>query len=175
MERVIPASGRACGSAVPAITLHGGDEGVGQGVAVGVGGELQLVVLLALCHLPFGLAIPVDGQEQRDAGGMSVTLTAAMYGQTVNPTASGLPAGGTAAFSLAPVTAGGPSALTPGTTAATVCGTYRIAVDWASASAGHMALLSPTVTGGATRCTAARWVSSSVCTGGRQVSHRATP
>ncbi|MFH8838270.1 hypothetical protein [Streptomyces sp. NPDC017868] len=104
-----------------------------------------------------------------------MTLTAAMYGQMVNPTASGLPAGGTAAFSLAPVTAGGPSALTPDTTAATVCGTYRIAVDGASASAGHMALLSPTVTGGAARCTAARWVSSSVCTGGRQVSHRATP
>ncbi|MFF5768784.1 chitinase [Streptomyces tanashiensis] len=100
------------------------------------------------------------------------TAVTAGTAQTVNLTVGGLPAGVTATLSPASVTAGGSSTLTVNTTAATVSGTYQLVVNGASPSAGHAAVLSLTVTGGATQCTAAPWVSSSVYTGGQQVSHK---
>ncbi|MFJ2785271.1 MULTISPECIES: glycosyl hydrolase family 18 protein [unclassified Streptomyces] len=100
------------------------------------------------------------------------TAVTAGTAQTVNLSVSGLPAGVTAALSPASVTAGGSSTLTVNTAATTVSGTYQIVVNGASASAGHAAVLTLTVTGGATQCTAGPWVTSSVYTGGQTVSYK---
>lgn len=111
------------------------------------------------------------------AAGASTTATVstavtAGTAKPVNLTVSGLPAGVTASLSPASVTAGGSSTLTVAATAAAVSGTYQIVVNGASASAGHAAVLTLTVTGGTTACTAAPWVTSSVYTGGQQVAHK---
>ncbi|MFE0640914.1 chitinase [Streptomyces sp. NPDC058877] len=100
------------------------------------------------------------------------TAVTAGTAQTVDLSVSGLPAGVTATFSPASVTAGGSATLTLNTTAATVSGTHAIVVYGSGPSAGHSAVFSLTVTGGATQCTAPPWVSSAIYTGGQQVSHR---
>ncbi|MBD0712327.1 MULTISPECIES: chitinase [unclassified Streptomyces] len=100
------------------------------------------------------------------------TAVTAGSAETVNLSVSGLPAGVTATLSPTSVTAGGSSTLTLNTATTTVSGTYQIAVNGASASAGHAAVISLTVNGGATQCTAGAWASSSVYTGGQTVSHK---
>ncbi|MFE2014292.1 glycosyl hydrolase family 18 protein [Streptomyces sp. NPDC059491] len=100
------------------------------------------------------------------------TAVTAGAAQTVGLTVSGVPAGVTASLSPASVTAGGSATLTVTTTAAAVSGTYQIVVNGTSPSAAHAAALTLTVTGGVSQCTAAPWVTSSVYTGGQQVSHK---
>ncbi|MEU5216844.1 glycosyl hydrolase family 18 protein [Streptomyces sp. NPDC020807] len=92
--------------------------------------------------------------------------------QTVALSVSGLPAGVTASLSPASVTAGGSSALTLSTTTAAVSGTYQVVVNGSGPSASHAAVLTLTVTGGTTQCTAAPWSTTAVYTGGQQVSHK---
>ena len=66
--------------------------------------------------------------------------------ESVALTASGLPAGVTAAFSPASVTAGGSSTLTLSSTSATTAGVYPITVTGTAASATHSANYTLTVT-----------------------------
>ncbi|MFD6726141.1 carbohydrate-binding protein, partial [Streptomyces sp. NPDC060131] len=92
--------------------------------------------------------------------------------QTVQLGASGVPAGVTASFSPASVTAGGQSTLTLATTGQAVSGTYSITVTGTGPSGSHSTTYALTVTGGnGNQCTAAPWNSGAIYTGGQQVSH----
>ncbi|WP_042365383.1 glycosyl hydrolase family 8 [Streptacidiphilus neutrinimicus] len=77
--------------------------------------------------------------------------------QSVALSASGLPAGATAAFSPASVTAGGGSTLTVTTSATTPAGSYPVTVTGTAASGSHSATLTLTVTAaGGGGCTPAQ-------------------
>lgn len=96
--------------------------------------------------------------------------------QTVQLGASGVPAGVTASFSPASVTAGGQSTLTLATTGQAVSGTYSITVTGTGPSGSHSTTYALTVTGGnGNQCTAVPWNSGAIYTGGQQVSHEGTP
>ena len=74
------------------------------------------------------------------------TLTTSGVAQTVNLSASGLPAGATASFSPASVTSGGSSTLTITVGASTTAGTYPVTVTGTGTSATHTTSISLTVT-----------------------------
>ncbi|GAA2829801.1 M4 family metallopeptidase [Kitasatospora paracochleata] len=77
---------------------------------------------------------------------VSTTLTNGSA-QTVNLSASGLPAGATASFSPASVSTGGTSQLTVSTAASTPPGTYSVTITGAGTSTTHTATFSLTVNG----------------------------
>jgi hypothetical protein len=68
--------------------------------------------------------------------------------ESVALSASGLPSGATASFSLTSVTAGSSSTLTIATTTSTPAGTYPITITGTAASATHTTSYTLTVTGG---------------------------
>ncbi|MFB7580328.1 chitinase [Streptomyces hydrogenans] len=117
---------------------------------------------------------PTSGTVTAGASATTTVSTAVTAGsaQSLNLTASGLPAGVTASFAPASVTAGGSSTLTLATGASAVSGTYRITVTAAGPAAAHTATYDLTVTGGTTQCTAAPWAKVTTYTGGQQVSHQ---
>ncbi|MFA3876074.1 glycosyl hydrolase family 18 protein [Streptomyces sp. MMCC 100] len=119
-------------------------------------------------------AAPASGTVTAGASATTTVKTAVKSGQaeTVQLKASGVPAGVTASFSPASVTAGGQSTLTLATTGQAVSGTYSVTVTGTSPSGSHSTTYSLTVTGGnGNQCTAAPWNSGAVYTGGQQVSH----
>ncbi|MEU3402230.1 glycosyl hydrolase family 18 protein [Streptomyces filamentosus] len=123
----------------------------------------------------FSVAVaPASGTVTAGSSTAATVSTAVTAGsaRTVSLSASGLPAGVTASFAPASVTAGGSSTLTLSTTAATVSGTYQIAVTASGPSAVHTATYTLTITGGTTQCTAAPWSKAATYTGGQQVSHQ---
>ncbi|MGA5821997.1 hypothetical protein ACPC54_29540 [Kitasatospora sp. NPDC094028] len=93
---------------------------------------------------------PASGTVAVGAAATTTVSTAVTSGsaQSVALSASGLPAGATAAFSPATVTAGGSSALTVSTTATTPAGTFPITVTGTGASATHAATYTLTVDAG---------------------------
>ncbi|MGW3191092.1 glycosyl hydrolase family 18 protein [Streptomyces ardesiacus] len=120
-------------------------------------------------------AAPASGTVTAGASATTTVKTAVKSGtaETVRFSASGVPAGVTASFSPASVTAGGQSTLTLATTDRAVSGTYSVTVTGTSASGSHSATYSLTVTGGnGSQCTAAPWSAGAVYTGGQQVSHQ---
>ncbi|MGY3334446.1 hypothetical protein ACVW0K_000545 [Streptomyces filamentosus] len=123
----------------------------------------------------FSVAVaPASGTVTAGSATTATVSTAVTAGsaRTVSLSASGLPAGVTASFTPASVTAGGSSTLTLSTTAAAVSGTYQIAVTASGPSAVHTATYTLTITGGTTQCTAAPWSKAATYTGGQQVSHQ---
>lgn len=84
------------------------------------------------------------GQSATSTVGTSVTSGSAV---TVQLAASGLPAGATASFSPASVTAGKSSTLTVGTSASTPAGTYSVTVTGTAGSTSHSATYTLTVNG----------------------------
>lgn len=92
---------------------------------------------------------PVAGATD-PGGSVSTTVTTTTTtapGQSVSLSASGLPAGATAAFNPATVTSGGSSTLTIATSGSTPAGVYPIAVTGAGASSKRVAIYQLTVQG----------------------------
>ncbi|WP_433248275.1 M28 family peptidase [Streptosporangium sp. CA-135522] len=87
------------------------------------------------------------GQQTTSTVGTQTTSGSA---QTVNLTASGLPAGATASFNPASVTSGGSSTLTISTAGSTPAGTYTVTVTGTGTSGTHTAAYSLTVSTGPT-------------------------
>ncbi len=81
------------------------------------------------------------------------TATTAGAPQTVNLSASGLPAGATASFSPSSVTSGASSTLTIATTAATAPGTYAVTISGTGTSGTRTATFTLTVNGTGGSCT----------------------
>nr|WP_211216056.1 S8 family serine peptidase [Catelliglobosispora koreensis] len=81
------------------------------------------------------------------------TATTAGAAQTVNLSASGLPAGATASFSPSSVTSGASSTLTIATTAATAPGTYAVTISGTGTSGTRTATFTLTVNGTGGSCT----------------------
>ncbi|GAA2051764.1 hypothetical protein GCM10009839_68640 [Catenulispora yoronensis] len=77
---------------------------------------------------------------------VSTTLTSGSA-QTVNLSASGLPAGATASFSPSSVTSGSTSTLTLATASTTPAGTYTVTITGTGSSATHTATFTLTVNG----------------------------
>src|SRR5439155_1221924 len=101
--------------------------------------------------VPDDFSISASPSNIRRASGRNVTSTASTSvtsgsAQTMTLRASGLPAGATAPFSPSPVTAGGSSTLTIGTTSSTPAGSYTVTVTGTGASATHSTSVSLTVT-----------------------------
>ncbi len=104
----------------------------------------------------FSVAVSPTSGSTAPGGSVTATVntaTTAGSAQTVNLSASGLPAGATASFSPASVTSGGSSTMTIATTAGTAPGTYAVTVTGTGASATRTATYSLTVTGGGGGCT----------------------
>ncbi|MFG2914393.1 ricin-type beta-trefoil lectin domain protein [Kitasatospora sp. NPDC048298] len=101
----------------------------------------------------FSLALsPGSGTVTAGAGTTAALSTAVTSGsaQGLTLTATGLPAGATAAFSPADVTAGAGSTLTLTTGPATPTGAYPVTVTATGAGASHTAVYTLTVTAGTT-------------------------
>ena len=101
---------------------------------------------------------PASGSVTAGASATSTVTTAVTSGsaQSVALSASGLPAGATASFSPASVTAGGASTLTIATASTTPAGTYTVTVTGAAASGSHTTTLTLTVTAPSGGCTSAQ-------------------
>ncbi|GHA92465.1 glycosyl hydrolase family 18 protein [Streptomyces termitum] len=120
-------------------------------------------------------AAPAAGTVTAGSAATATVSTAVTAGaaQSVSLSAAGLPAGVTASFSPASVTAGGSATLTLTTSASAVSGTYPITVTAAGPSAAHTATYTLTITGGnGSQCTAAPWAKTTTYTGGQTVSHQ---
>nr|BFD89511.1 M20/M25/M40 family metallo-hydrolase [Kitasatospora sp. Xyl93] len=99
----------------------------------------------------FSLSLnPASGSVQPGASTTATVATAVASGtaQTVNLTASGLPAGVTATFNPSSVQAGSSSTLTLAASAAAAAGTYQITVTGTAGSTSHTAQYGLTVGGG---------------------------
>jgi hypothetical protein len=101
---------------------------------------------------------PASGSVTAGGSATSTVTTAVTSGsaQSVALSASGLPAGATASFNPASVTAGGTSTLTITTASTTRAGTYTVTVTGAAASGSHTATLMLTVTAPSGGCTPAQ-------------------
>lgn len=94
-------------------------------------------------------ASPASGIVTLGSPASTTVATTAIGGdtETVNLSASGLPAGTTAAFNPASVTAGGSSTLTLSTSATTPVGSYPITITGTGTSNTHTTTYTLTVTG----------------------------
>jgi Zn-dependent metalloprotease/subtilisin-like proprotein convertase family protein len=98
----------------------------------------------------FSISVAPASGSTNPGGSVSATVSTAVTNgtaQTVTFSASGLPAGATATFNPASVTAGGSSALTIGTSASTPPGTYPVTLTGTSPSTSHGTTFSLTVNG----------------------------
>ena len=126
----------------PSAHLNGG---AASGVSVGVPGGCGATMTLNLTGAPVtnDFSISASPASRTVAPGSSATYTvstAVTSGSAVTVALSvtaGLPAGATASFNPASVTAGGSSTLTVSTTAATPTGTSTLTIQGAAPSATH--------------------------------------
>jgi Calcineurin-like phosphoesterase/Purple acid Phosphatase, N-terminal domain len=98
----------------------------------------------------FAISVSPQSVSVTQGGAASANVTTAVSSgaaQTVTLSASGLPAGVSAAFNPVSVTAGGTSALTLTTSASTPAGGYTVTVIGTGTTATHTASLGLTVTG----------------------------
>ncbi|GAB2938447.1 hypothetical protein GCM10027280_28250 [Micromonospora polyrhachis] len=98
----------------------------------------------------FSVSVSPTSGSTAPGGSVTATVnTATTNGsaQSLNLSASGLPAGATASFNPATVTSGGSSTLTIATTASTPAGTYSVTITGTGASATRTATYTLTVTG----------------------------
>jgi Zn-dependent metalloprotease len=97
---------------------------------------------------------PTSGSVVAGSSRTQTVSTAVTSGsaQTVALSASGLPAGATASFSPASVTAGGSSTMTISTSSTTPNGTFNVTITGTGTAATHSTTFSLTVTGGGGGC-----------------------
>ncbi|MFG2824797.1 M4 family metallopeptidase [Kitasatospora sp. NPDC048365] len=106
----------------------------------------------------FSMAVSPSAGSVNPGSSLTATVSTTLTNgsaQTVNLSASGLPAGATASFNPASVSTGGTSQLTVNTAASTPPGTYPVTITGTGTSTSHTATFSLTVNGTST-CTPAQ-------------------
>jgi hypothetical protein len=131
-------------------TLPGGQIALSWGSANGTSSTSEIYATVVPASDFTLSASPASGTAAAGSPATTTVATTATGGdtETVNLSASGLPAGVTAAFNPASVTAGGSAALTLSTSTATPPGSYPITITGAGTSNTHTTTYTLTVTGG---------------------------
>ena len=120
----------------------------------------------------FSVSVSPTSGSTAPGGSVTATVnTATTNGsaQSVNLSASGLPAGATASFNPATVTSGGSSALTIATTASTPAGTYSVTITGTGTSATRTTTYTLTVTGTGGGCSGTNGTDVAIPDGGNAV------
>jgi hypothetical protein len=131
-------------------TLSGGQIALSWGSANGTSSTSEIYATVVPAADFTLSASPASGTAVQGSPATTTVATTAIGGdsETVNLSASGLPAGVTAAFSPASVTAGGSSTLTLSTSTATPPGSYPITITGTGTSNTHTTSYTLTVTTG---------------------------